>query len=189
MKPIYALVAAAASLSAASAQQNGTAGPIRKAPTHEDILAQKQEMKRQAEEKAAATSAQQVTLQKDPSKANKPASLLSRSEVLNYNGFATLVPKRAIVHLPESLKSRTGLGKNDKIQGWQEFYLNNRGWITTLEVSQKQAEGKEPFSEETLKMMGKSSSIIVATYQGGPISVLPLQTVRAEGSTSNPESK
>lgn len=190
MKPIYVLVAAAASLSAASAQQVRASAPTRDAATHEQILAQRQELQRQAEEKAATTvAASPVTLEKDPSKVNKPTGLIGRSEVLSYNGYATLVPKRAIIHLPGSLGSRLGLDKSDKIQGWQEFYLNNRGWISTVEVTPKQAEGKEPLPEETLKTMGESSSIIVATYQGEPISVLPVQAVQTEGATSNPESK
>jgi len=189
MKPIYVLVAAAASLSAASAQQVRASAPTRDAATHEQLLAQRQELQRQAEEKAATVAASPVTLEKDPSKVNKPTGLIGRSEVLSYNGYATLVPKRAIIHLPGSLGSRLGLGKGDKIQGWQEFYLSNRGWISTVEVTPKQAEGKEPLSEETLKTMGESSSIIVATYQGEPISVLPVQAAQTEGATSNPESK
>jgi hypothetical protein len=189
MKPIYVLVAAAASLSAASAQQVRASAPTRDAATHEQLLAQRQELQRQAEEKAATVAASPVTLEKDPSKVNKPTGLIGRSEVLSYNGYATLVPKRAIIHLPGSLGSRLGLDKSDKIQGWQEFYLNNRGWISTVEVTPKQAEGKEPLSEETLKTMGESSSIIVATYQGEPISVLPVQAAQTEGATSNPESK
>jgi len=190
MKPICTLVMAIASLSAVAHAQQAD-GPIRKALTDEQFQEQKQELKRQEEERMARVSAQQVSLEQDPSKVNKPVSLLARSEVLNFGGFATLVPKRAILHLPKALQTRTGLGPDDKIQGWQEFYLNNRGWISTMEVTRKQAEGKEPFSEESLKTMAESSSIIVATCYGDPIAVLPLQTPppQGESATSNSQSK
>jgi hypothetical protein len=190
MKPIYTLVMAVVSLSAAAHAQQADR-TIRKALTDEQFQEQKQELKRQEEERLAKVSAQQVSLEQDPSKVNKPAGLLAQSEVLNYGGFATLVPKRAILHLPKALQTRTGLGSDDKIQGWQEFYLNNRGWISTMEVSRKQAQGKEPLSEESLKIIGESSSIIVATCYGNPISVLPLQTPPPQGESgnTNPQSK
>ena len=51
--------------------------------------------------------------------------------------------------------------------------ISYRG-LATL-VSRVQAEGNEPVAEETQKVMAKSTNLIVATYKGGPISVLPLK--------------
>ena len=51
----------------------------------------------------------------------------------------------------------------------------NRGWITTVEVSRVQAEGNLAIAEETRERIGKSMNLVVATYMGGPISVLPLK--------------
>ena len=63
-----------------------------------------------------------------------------------------------------------------KLVTWADFYAVNRGWITTVEVCRVQAEGNSPLAEETQKQIGKSANLIVATYQAGPISVLPLKS-------------
>ena len=61
------------------------------------------------------------------------------------------------------------------------------GWITTVEVSRVQAEGNLALADETAKRIQKSASLIVATYQGGPISVLPLKVpVEAKPKTIKP---
>lgn len=122
-------------------------------------------------------------LKEDPSVANAPGDLLSRSDILCLGEFATLVPKRAILHKPKALLSRIGIQDGAKIQIWSEFLVANRGWISTVEVSRAQAEGKEPFPEDTLVAISKSKSIVVATYKGGPISVLSDKV----GDAANPQ--
>jgi len=116
----------------------------------------------------------------DPSMVNPPRDFISQSDILCFGGYATFVPKRAVIQKPQKLADRFALAKNCKIISWPAFMQLNRGWITTLEVSRSQAEGKMPFSEEVQKMMEKSTNVVVATYQGGPISVLPLQVQPAE---------
>lgn len=102
----------------------------------------------------------------------KAVSLLERSEFLSYNGLTTLVPKGAILNVPPTYAQRTHMVEGVPVVRWSEFYRRNRGWITTLEVSRKQAEADEPLSEETLKSIAKSNSVVVATLAGGPITVL-----------------
>jgi hypothetical protein len=67
------------------------------------------------------------------------------------------------------------LEPNAKIVSWADFFAANRGWISTVEVSRVQAEGNKPLAEESQKFMSTSRNLVVATYQGGPISVLPLK--------------
>lgn len=111
----------------------------------------------------------------DPSVVNRPQDIISQSDVICFGGYATLVPKRAILQIPNNLKDRIHIQPGFKIQSWIDFYAANRGWITAVEVSRVQAEGNKPISQETHKQMVKSGNLIVATYQGGPISVLPLK--------------
>jgi len=111
----------------------------------------------------------------DPSKATEPTDLMAISDFLSFNGRATIVPKKAILHIPPSMADRIKLQPGCTVQTWQDFYAMNRGWITTVEVSRVQAEGNAALGEELSKRIGKSSSVVVATYQGGPISVLPLK--------------
>lgn len=119
----------------------------------------------------------------DPSKVNQPVELLAQSDIVCFGGIATLVPKRAILSAPGNQKSRLELQPGVKIVGWQEFYALNRGWITTVEVSRIQAEGNLALPEETQERIGKSKNLVVATYMGGPISVLPLKTPEAATQT------
>ncbi len=111
----------------------------------------------------------------DPTKASTGGDLISRSDFLSYVGRATLVPKRAILHIPANMADRIKLQPGSKIQNWADFYAMNRSWITTVEVSRAQAEGKESLGEDLLKRIQKSTNVIVATHSAGPISVLPLK--------------
>ncbi len=122
-------------------------------------------------------------LKEDPSKVNQPEDLISKSDIISYNGMTTLVPKRAIIQMPESFAQRVGHPDGSRIVSWTEFYAANRGWITTLEVSRAQAAGREPFPKETTVTLSKSTTMVVATFSGGTISVLPPKApvVPAEG--------
>ena len=109
----------------------------------------------------------------DPSTANPPPSLMDGSDILCFNGTVTLVPKRAILQSPKGIADRFKYQPGSKLLTWGEFYALNRGWITTVEVNREQAAGTEPLSDQTQTIMSKSGNLIVATYQAGPISVLP----------------
>jgi hypothetical protein len=111
----------------------------------------------------------------DPSKTNRPKSLLSRSDIICFGGRVTLVPKRAILNMPAKYADRLKVDPTAKAQGWLDFYTMNRGWITTVEVTRTQAEGNSELGEELAERVRKSSNMVVATYKGGPISVLPLK--------------
>lgn len=111
----------------------------------------------------------------DPSKVNQPANILSRSEIISYGGWVTLVPKRAILNLPANYKARLRTDPSAKALGWADFFALNRGWITTVEVTREQAEGDSAFGEELAERVAKSRNLVVATYQGGPIGVMPVK--------------
>lgn len=119
----------------------------------------------------------------DPSVRNSTRDLIKDSTILCYQGFLTLVPKRAVLHLPEKLKDRFEVKPNIVVKPWAEFYALNRGWIRTVEVTRAQAMGEEPMSEDSVKAYAESKAAIIATYKGGPISVLPLKVPVEEGDT------
>lgn len=109
----------------------------------------------------------------DPAKVNKPRDIVSSSDFLSFNGVATLVPKRAILHTPPQYANRIKFQPGSTIQTWADFYAVNRAWVTTVEVTRMQAKGAEPLPEDLVQRIQKSSSVVVATYKTGPISVLP----------------
>jgi hypothetical protein len=111
----------------------------------------------------------------DPSKQIAERDLIKSSTLICYRGFLTLVPKRAVLHVPEKLKDRIGPRPGVKIKTWREFYIANRGWIRTIEVTRPQALGHVSLSESALEAISDSSSLVIATFKEGPISVLPLK--------------
>jgi len=112
----------------------------------------------------------------DPSLRNSSRDLIKESTVVCFNGSLTLVPKRAVLFIPEHLKDRIGVKPKQEVKTWRNFLPANRGWIRTLEVSRDQAMGYAPISKATLDAMQQGNSMIVATFKAGPISVLPMKT-------------
>jgi len=109
----------------------------------------------------------------DPSKTNNPRDLVKNSTILSAQGSLTLVPKQAVLHVPDRHQERLAVERGAKVITFQQFLARNRGWLRTVEVTRDQALGKEPFAEATLEAIKNSSSVVIATYQKGPISVLP----------------
>lgn len=120
----------------------------------------------------------------DPSKANQPEDFLKQSDVICFNGVATFVPKQAILAAPANFKDRLGMKPGARIVGWTEFLALNRGWVTTVEVDRTQAEGAKMMAEEVTEKITKSTNLVVATYMGGPISVLPPKEPAAESESN-----
>ena len=112
-------------------------------------------------------------LEEDPSVVNQPKDFVENSTVLCFNGMATFVPKQAIINLPERLKARTELAKGAEVKNFSEFAAANRGWVSTIEVKLEQALGKEPIDENKQKWLAQSGRVVIATFQGGPVTVLP----------------
>lgn len=111
----------------------------------------------------------------DPTKSARPEDLLASSEVLTFNGIATLVPKGAVLAVPASLRSRTGFQPGARLVPWNEFHAVNRGWIQTTEVTFDQAAGQAELPEGLRKQIEESRVIVVATMRQGPITVNPYQ--------------
>jgi hypothetical protein len=154
---------------------------MRDAATHEQIV-----LTLRKADQADPMKNMPVAKGEDPSMANRPKDLISQSDIISFQGIATLVPKRAILQIPKNYGNRIALEAGAQIMGWADFYARNRGWITTVEVSRTQAEGKLPLPDETQKQMTECGNLVVATYLGGPISVLPLKEPETSGA-KNPE--
>jgi hypothetical protein len=114
---------------------------------------------------------------------HQPESLMSRSDVISFGGIAALVPKRAILSLPAKFKDRIGTEGNPRLVSWAEFYAANKGWISIHEVTRPQASGKAPLGDAALAQIDKGTTLIIATFMGGPISVLPLQQTEEPANT------
>jgi hypothetical protein len=162
---IHRLLALACCLGHASASPRDGAPAMRDAATH-DQLAHGLRLVQQEDPMKGLAAASGA----DPAQQNRPADLLDRSDMITFNGLSTLVPKRAILSIPENLKERIAAGAGTQLVSWSEFLVANRAWITTEEVTYEQAAGAESLPEETTQRIGKCANLVVATYLGGPIS-------------------
>ena len=115
--------------------------------------------------------------------------LVSMSTFISGEAVYTLVPKSAVLHVPEARSGSVGDAPGKKFASWPVFLAAHRAWLTPFEVSLAQARGEAPISPDQIEMFKKGTSVVVAVHRGGPISVLPLQPKDAAGkpvATSQP---
>lgn len=134
--------------------------------THEQIA----EARRQSRIAGVSMERNASPASEDAARPEPPRDILSRSTILSFGGVATLVPKGSVLHVPERFRERLTLAPGARFVTWEVFLQANRAWVTPLEITVAQAEGKEPLPESTLTYLPKSGNVIVATYKGGPIS-------------------
>lgn len=165
------------------------AGKMRDAATHND-LSNKLRLQQQSDPIRNLGPAI-GKVDEDPAAKFAGRDLIKDSAIICYRGNLTLVPKRSVLHVPNALKNRLGEQANVKVLRWPDFYNANRGWIRTVEVTRDQAMGLAPMPESTVEALSKSSSVIIATFKSGPISVLPLKEPQegesAEATTATKE--
>ncbi len=106
----------------------------------------------------------------EPDGSSKGWDLNANSEFISFNGTATLVPKHAIIHVPEKLRVNVSTGMNGKFMPWQEFATRYRAVVTTFDVTLDEASGKTPLKPERVEALRKLDRIAVAVLNGSPIS-------------------
>lgn len=100
-----------------------------------------------------------------------PPSILAQSEILEFGGHWTLVPRGALLHVPEAHLPRVGKRPLGVLLQFQDFLAVNRSWISTEEVDYQTASGERKISTDKLAFWEKQDRVIIAVHQGGPISV------------------
>ncbi|MEO8616735.1 MAG: hypothetical protein ABI600_16445 [Luteolibacter sp.] len=98
-------------------------------------------------------------------------SIIKQSMILHDGKNWTLIPKGAVIFLPEAMKSRVDVKPVGNLLTFIDFITINRSWITTNEVSFDQAAGNVPLPAERVSFWAKQDKIVVAVHQSGPISV------------------
>lgn len=106
-------------------------------------------------------------------KVNRPnhQSIIAQSTILHDGKNWTLVPKGALIFLPEAMKSRVDVKPLGTLLTWTDFLTKNRAWITTNDVSFDQAAGTEAIPPERVTYWAKQDKVVIATHRQGPISV------------------
>ena len=101
---------------------------------------------------------------------SKPKNVIERSMILSANGYSTLVPKGAILHLPSKHSSKIVQEPEGNLIAFPEFLRKNIAWLTCREVSMKEAVGDQPLNEQTKEACLNAGRIVISTIQRSPVS-------------------
>ena len=102
-------------------------------------------------------------------------SIINQSVILTDGTNWTLVPRGAVLHIPEAHKGKVGGRPVGNLLSWKRFVGLNRSWVSAEEVTLRQAEGVHNVDERRTAFWPKQDKIIVAVHLGGPISVVEAQ--------------
>jgi len=108
---------------------------------------------------------------------SKSNRMRGRFDRIVYNGDTTIIPKGAMLYLPEAHQQKINTSlKKSKALSWHDFYMKNKNFIHIVSLTKEQAFGTKtspryaiPYEKfEDLKKLGR---IIVCTYKDSPIPV------------------
>jgi hypothetical protein len=155
----------------------GDIASMKEAPTKESVA--------EARKQAADSGQQSKMLKKTDGKVEfkrKPRSLLGGSVILTDANGWTMVPKGALLAVPEKYASKVGGKPNGKLVPWKEFQQRNRAWLSVCPVKAEMVSGEKPLKPEFFERYVKSRQVVVSTYQMSPVAISPksLKTLRDE---------
>ncbi|MEK7951305.1 hypothetical protein [Luteolibacter soli] len=97
--------------------------------------------------------------------------LEKNSEFITFDGAVTLVPKGAILHVPDRYKNNVIPELQGNFSLWNNFSTRFRGVVVSFEVSIAEASGQAEIKPERLEAARKAGVILVATINQNPVSV------------------
>lgn len=100
------------------------------------------------------------------------SSLWKNSIILTDGEKFTIVPVGAILHLPTELRAHVVAQPQGDFTFWPSFLKRNTAWLTGKEVSLTLSRGNTREANALLKSLARDPHLVVATYKGGPITVL-----------------
>lgn len=101
------------------------------------------------------------------------------SIILQRGDTHTVLPPHALIYVPKCHQNNVVSHPAGAFVPWPQFYVNNRSWLFTHQISLKQARGDASIGENVLKQFERINRIVVALHQNNPISALPRGATRA----------
>lgn len=96
--------------------------------------------------------------------------LAQHSEFITFSGDTTLLPKKAVLQVPDKYREFITPSAKGKVVSWPEFAAKYPAFILSVEVTLDQASGKTALDPKVLENAAKSGRIAVAVLNGQPIS-------------------
>ncbi len=100
------------------------------------------------------------------------SSLWTNSIIITDGEKFTLVPVGSILHLPAKLRPRIIAKPQGDFTFWPSFLKRNQTWLGAKEVSLSLSRGNVREAGALQKSLVGDQRLLVATYKGGPITVL-----------------
>ena len=97
--------------------------------------------------------------------------LEENSEFIAFEGSVTILPKGAIIHVPERFQKCIVKKPEGNLILWNEFIARFRGLVQNFDVTIEEASGETPVKPERLEAAKKTGLILVGTYNRNPITV------------------
>lgn len=102
-------------------------------------------------------------------------SLTEMSTIVQGDTHFALLPKGSVLWCPPALEKRITKRPSGTATDWLTFLAENRSWIINHEVTRDQVTGKAPIAEATAEHFRKRGMLVVATLEGGPVTVISRQ--------------
>ncbi len=97
--------------------------------------------------------------------------LESNSEFITFGGNVTILPKGAVLYVPERYKANVVTKMEGNLMLWPEFVARYPGLVARVEVTMEEVSGQKPFKPERLEAERKRNLILVGTLNQNPITV------------------
>lgn len=114
------------------------------------------------------------------------SSLWRTSIIISDGEKFTLVPVGSILHLPAKLRSCIVAKPQGDFTFWPSFLKRNQAWLGAKEVSLSLSRGNVREAEALQKSLVGDPRLLVATYKGGPITVLEPAPAGADLTSKSP---
>ncbi len=102
----------------------------------------------------------------------KKSNIVDRSTLLTGSGRWAMVPKTALLHLPQRYNDKVVTKPNGKLMSWSDFLRKHRSWIHTHEVTLNQARGLEVIDAKVIDAYKGMGKVVIATYNKNPTGMM-----------------
>lgn len=122
-------------------------------------------LSKQADVKAKQATSPQ-TLPKTNDSASKAPTLSQRTHFLSDGSLSVMIPRGALIHLPEKGRITVQNEIIGRLVEWNEFVMQNRNAIRLEEVDINQLQSQDPLDPEAMERIKEANLPTLTSYQG-----------------------
>lgn len=101
----------------------------------------------------------------------KKNSLYDRATILGSGNYWTIVPKKSVINLPDSLRGKIIPAPKGKYLAFSKFLSRNPRWLHAYPINLDYARGKKSLDKHRFTSLKRSNKIVITTHKKDPISL------------------